>query len=182
MVHALIVSTNAQKVLDFLIQEPGKQLLANEVEKATSVSRAGVNFALRKLAQERLILREKKAKIYLYGVDYHNPIIRQLKILKTVILLQPLVDQIKEHSQKIILFGSCARGENGVDSDVDLFILTQTPQRVEERIQQSRLKERLQSVIHTPTQLAKMEKESPVFFEEIRHGITLWESTDESRI
>jgi hypothetical protein len=38
-----LISTNAQKVLNFLIQSPGKQFLANEIEKATRISRAGVN-------------------------------------------------------------------------------------------------------------------------------------------
>ncbi|MBA3061873.1 MAG: hypothetical protein FP833_02755 [Atribacteria sp.] len=76
-----LISTNAQKVLNFLIQSPGKQFLANEIEKATRISRAGVNFSLRKLAKEKLVLREKKAKIYLYSVDYNNPVIKQLKVL-----------------------------------------------------------------------------------------------------
>ena len=88
-----LISTNAQKVLDFLIQTLGKQFLANEIEKAIRLSRAGVNFSLRKLAEEKLVLREKKAKIYLYSVDYSSPVIKQLKILKTTMVLQPVVNK-----------------------------------------------------------------------------------------
>ncbi len=177
-----LISTNAQKTLAFLIQNPGKQFVANEVEKATKLSRAGINFSLRKLAKGKLVLREKRAKIYLYSVEPDNPVIKQLKILKTIMLLQPLINKIKELSQKIVLFGSCARGDNIANSDIDLFILTNSPKVIEEKIKKSNLKEKLQPIIRNPTQSIKMEKEETVFFEEIEHGITLWESKDESRI
>ena len=161
-----LISTNAQKVLNFLIQSPGKQFLANEIEKATRISRAGVNFSLRKLAKEKLVLREKKAKIYLYSVDYNNPVIKQLKVL----------------SKKIVLFGSCARGENINSSDIDLFILADSSKAIEEKIKKNTLREKLQPIIRNSTQFIKMEKEESIFIEEIEHGITLWESKDESRI
>ncbi len=177
-----LISTNAQKVLEFLIQNPGKQFLAKEIEKAAKVSRAGVNFSLRKLAKEKLVLREKKAKIYLYSVDYNNPVIKQLKVLRTVVCLQPLIEKLKEFSQKIVLFGSCARGENAANSDIDLFILTNSPKTTEENIKKSSLRGNLQPVVRNSTQFVEMEKEEPVFFEEIEYGITLWESKDESRI
>jgi len=181
-VNDSLVSTNAQKVLGFLIQSPGKQFLANEIEKAAKVSRAGVNFSLRKLAKEKLVLREKKAKIYLYSVDYNNPVIKQLKVLKITMLLQPLVNKLKALSKKIILFGSCARGENIANSDIDIFILTDSSKAIEEKTKKSNLREKLQPVIRNSTQFIKMEKEERVFFEEIERGITLWESKDESRI
>ncbi len=177
-----LVSTNAQKVLDFLIQNPGRQFLANEVEKATGVSRAGVNFVLRKLAGEKLVLREKKAKIYFYSVGQNNPIIKQLKVLGTIVLLYPLINKLKEHSQKIILFGSCARGENMDSSDIDLFILSNSSIAIKEEIERSRFEKKIQPVIRNSTQFVKMEKEKTIFFEEIQYGITLWEYKDESRI
>lgn len=179
-----LISTNPQKILDFLIQNPGRQFLANEIEKATKVSRAGVNFSLRKLSKdkEKLVLREKKAKIYLYSVDHTDPIIKQLKVLRIIVCLQPLIEKLKEFSQKIVLFGSCGRGENVANSDIDLFILTNSPRIIEERIKKSNLKQKLQAVIRNSTQFVKMEKEEAVFFEEIERGIMLWEPKDESRV
>ncbi len=148
-----LISTNAQKVLNFLIQSPGKQFLANEIEKATRISRAGVN--------------------------YNNPVIKQLKVLKTTMLLQPLVNKLKALSKKIVLFGSCARGENIASSDIDIFILADSSKAIKEKIEKSKLREKLQPIIRNSTQFVKMEKEESVFIEEIEHGITLWESKDE---
>ena len=177
-----IISTNAQKVLVFLIQDPGRQFLANEIQKATKVSRAGVNFSLRKLTGEKLILREKKAKIFLYSVDHNNPVIKQSKVLNTVMLLEPVINKLKAFSQKIVLFGSCSRGDNAADSDIDIFILSNSPDVIEEKIKKNKLGKKIQAIIRNSTQFIKMEKEEPIFWAEIDRGIILWESKDESRI
>ena len=97
-------------------------------------------------------------------------------------LLQPLVNKLKEISKKIVLFGSCARGENIASSDIDIFILADSSEAIKEKIKKSNLREKLQPIIRNSTQFIKMEKEESVFIEEIEHGITLWESKDESRI
>ena len=174
----ILTSTNAQKVLDFLIQNPGRQFSANEIEKAVKISRAGVNFSLRKLAKEKLVIREKKAKIYLYAVEHGDPAVKQLKVLRTVVLLKPLLAKVKSFSQKIILFGSCARGENIPKSDIDLFILTNRQDDVKGIIKKYILNKRFQLVIRTPLKFVEMKNKEPVFFEEISRGITLWEDKE----
>lgn len=173
-----LTSTNAQKVLDFLIQNPGRQFLANEIEKAAKISRAGVNFSLRKLAKEKLVIREKKAKIYLYSVDHADPVIKQLKVLRAVTFLKPLLCKVKKLSEKIILFGSCARGENIPKSDIDLFILTNSQEEVRGFIRKHNLNKKFQLIIRTPLKFVEMENKEPVFFEEISRGITLWEAKE----
>lgn len=173
-----LISTNAQKVLDFLIQNPGKQFLANEIQKSTKISRAGVNFALRKLAKEKFIFREKKATIYLYSIDHNDQVIKQLKVLRTAILLQPLVNKLKKISGKIILFGSCARGEDIPESDIDIFILTNSSEEVREIIETYKSCKKVRSIIKNSLQFVEMEKKDPVFFEEIHRGITFWETKE----
>ncbi len=171
-----LTSTNAQKVLGILIRDPSRQFLANEIENDAKISRAGVNNSLRKLAKEKLVIREKKAKIYLYTVDHNNPVIKQLKVLQTVVDLQALIVKIKDCSEKIVLFGSCGRGENLPDSDVDLFVLTNAKEEVKSILGKFSLKKKLQSIIRNPLQFSEMESKEPVFFEEIMRGITLWEN------
>lgn len=172
----VIVATNAQKILNFLIQSPGRQFTANEIQEGTSLSKAGVNVALRKLVQQKLALREKKAKIFLYAVEQSYPIIKQLKVLQIVIALQPLIEKLKKSSEKIVLFGSCARGENLSDSDVDLFVLTNANEEIKFILEKNTIKKKLQTIIRSPLQFNEMQFKEPVFFEEIIRGITLWES------
>lgn len=171
----VIIATNSQKALNFLIQNPGRQFTANEVQKGIRISKAGINVALRKLVKENLVFREKRAKIFLYYADNSNPVIKQLKVLQTVMSLQPLIAKMKECSEKAVLFGSCARGENLPDSDIDLCILTNAKEEVKIILEKFSSKKKLQPIIRNPLQFSEMETKEPVFFEEIVRGITLWE-------
>lgn len=174
--QSIIVTTNSQKALNFLIKNPGKQFTANEVQKGIKISKAGINVALRKLVKEKIVFRQKRAKIFLYCVDHSNPVIKQLKVLQTIIILQPLIVKIKDCSEKAVLFGSCARGENLPDSDIDLFILTNAKEEVKTILGKFFLKKKLQLIIRNPLQFSEMEIKELVFFEEIVRGITLWEA------
>ena len=145
-----------------------------EIQKATGISKAGVNLALRKLAQKGLVERKKRGRMYFYSIQLNNPFIKQLKILQNIARLWPLVKKLKKVSQKIILFGSWSRGENLKESDIDLCILTNFPEEVQEITKKSSLKDKLQLVIRTPTNFAEMEKKDPVFFKEIDRGIVLF--------
>ncbi|MFC1632240.1 nucleotidyltransferase domain-containing protein [Candidatus Omnitrophota bacterium] len=173
--NRILVATNAQKVLDFLIQNPGNQFLAREVQKTIKISKGGVNLSLRKLAKQKLVRREKRGKIFLYSVDHTQPVIKQLKVLKNIELISPLINKIKNLSKKIILFGSCGRGEDDSKSDIDLFVLTNSLKDVEGIVKKTKPGRGLQLITRTPLEFTEMEKKEPIFFEEVSRGITLWE-------
>ena len=152
--------------------------MAAEMQKAIKMSKGGVNLSLRELATEKLVRREKKGKVFLYSVEHTQPIIRQLKVLKNIELLSPLVGKIRGISKKIVLFGSSARGEDVPESDIDLFVLSNSPKEAENAIKKYKFTRGLQLIIKTPVAFAEMDKKEPVFFEEISRGITLWESKE----
>ena len=172
--YSILTETNNLKILGYLIKNPGKEFIEKEIQKATGISKAGVNLALRKLARKGLVERKKRGRMYFYSIQLNNPFIKQLKILQNIARLWPLVKKLKKVSQKIILFGSWSRGENLKESDIDLCILTNFPEEVQEITKKSSLKDKLQLVIRTPTNFAEMEKKDPVFFKEIDRGIVLF--------
>ncbi|MFH1452646.1 MAG: nucleotidyltransferase domain-containing protein [Armatimonadota bacterium] len=110
-----------------------------------------------------------------YKAPTDSIIIKHLKILQTATFLQPLIDKLKEISIKIILYGSCATGKNHSQSDIDIFIITQYPDKAEKIIFKDSLREKIQYVIKTPNELIKTKKNNPVFYEELERGILLWE-------
>ena len=173
---SVFVFTNTQKVLDYLANHPGEQLLANEIQGKLKISRGGVNQSLRELAEEGLICREKKGNIFLYSLNHSSPVVKQYKILKNTEMVYPLANKLKEASEKIILFGSSARGEDVSESDVDIFILTREPDAAAKIIQQYKIKRKIQMIIRTPAAYTDMESKEPVFFEEINRGITVMEN------
>lgn len=171
----LLNATNDQKVLDFLISNPGSQYLAAEIQKATGISKGGINLALRGLAKKGFVHRRKRGKFYLYSIDHTNPLCRQLKVVKSVELLMPLIKKVSGKAERIILFGSAARGENNRQSDIDLLIVSRHLKgEVEELVQRLKLPKNLQLIVRDPVEFAEMERRDPNFFSEVDRGITVW--------
>jgi len=175
MLKDLIYSTSLQKVLYFLLEHPNEKYFDREISRLSGVSKAATNFALRDLMAVNLVSREKKGRMYFYHVDTRKYLIKHLKITQNLINIQPLAQKVKPFSSKVILYGSCAKGENLKDSDIDLFILSREPQRIKDLIYKSPLRRKIQYIVNTPQQLAKLKKDNPVFIKEISNGINVHE-------
>jgi len=176
----ILIATNQQKVLDFLVQYPGNEFLEKEIQKATKISKSGVNFALRGLVKTELVKKQKRGKISFYSIIFDHPIIKQLKVLKTLVNLEHLMKKIKKLSKKIILYGSCSRGEDTSESDVDLLVVTNNSNLISEAAKKNKLSERIRLIMRSPLEYVEMEKTDPTFYKEVELGITLWKFKDES--
>lgn len=175
MIEKILFFTNCQKVLSFLIQNPDKEYFDREVSKLTGVSRAGTNFALRELAEKGLISRKKRGRMYFSKAQSNDILIRYLKILQNIVSLRPLIEKLKKLSLRLVLYGSAARGENTVGSDIDIFILTRATKEVEDIIFKDKLRKKIQYVIQTPNNFIKAKKRNPTFYKEVEKGIVLWQ-------
>jgi len=101
-------------------------------------------------------------------------------VLETLVNLEPLMEKVKALSKKIVLYGSCSRGENTSESDIDLFMVTNNSNLIREAIKKNKKSERIKLIIRSLLEYIEMEKTDPTFFKEVELGITLWESKDES--
>jgi len=106
-------------------------------------------------------------------VDGH-PTLAALRVFENQLILEPLVSELKEVARQIILFGSCATGEDLIDSDIDLFVLADEPDLIRVKIKQNECERELNPVIVDPMEFAIMETQDTVFLSEIRRGIVLW--------
>ena len=118
---------------------------------------------------------EKKGNQLFYSIIYDDSAIKQFKVLKNVLALRLLVSKLKPLSKKIILYGSTSRGENDPSSDIDLFILSNDPEVVKKAIASLKTKQKIQSVIKTPSEVASFRDKEKTYYAEVDRGITLWE-------
>ena len=151
-------ATNSLKVLSYLAENLGKEFLGGQIQKATSISRAGLYIALGELARQNLISKVKKGNLLFYSIIYDDSAIKQFKVLKNVLALRPLVSKLKPLSKRIVLYGSTGRGENDPSSDIDLFILSQEPESVKKAMVSIKTRQKIQSVIKTPSNPLNMSK------------------------
>jgi predicted nucleotidyltransferase len=169
------IATNTLKVLSYIVDNPGEEFLCGEIQKATSISRAGVYLAVKDLEKAGFISKCKKGKQLFYTASYNDPVIKQFKVLKNVIGLRSLVSKLKDSCKSIRLYGSASRGENDPKSDIDLFILTQSPEEVKETIISMGMRFKIQAVIKTPAEFSEQKEKESVYYREVDRGITLWE-------
>ncbi|PIQ92391.1 MAG: hypothetical protein COV69_02805 [Parcubacteria group bacterium CG11_big_fil_rev_8_21_14_0_20_39_14] len=180
---SFLIETSTQKVFDFLALNPGREFIEKEIQKGTGVSKPGVNLVLKNLVKAGIVFKSKKGRMHFYKVDFKSPLVKQWKVLRNVILLMPLIKNLENEVQKIILFGSWDRGENTPDSDLDLFVLTNASREsIEKILRKISLEEKIQLIVRNPVSFSEMEKKEPIFFEEINRGLILFQKTDESRI
>ena len=174
----IFAATNSLKVLSYLAQHPGKELLNSEIQKAISASRIGVYFALRELMRQKLVSGTRRGRPIFYSIAYDDVAIKQFKILKNVFALRAIVSKLKLSSRKIVLYGSYSRGENDPSSDIDLFILSKDPHHTKDVISSIKTKQKIQAVVKTSSELAGFKEDEKVFMQEVDRGIVLWEEKE----
>lgn len=170
----IIAATNAQKILHYLIDKPGERILASDIQESTGLSKSGVNKALRELIESQFIYREKKGNMFFYYVLL-NPVIKHMKMLKTLLLIDPLIEKVKALSSTIYLFGSTARGEDNSESDIDLFVVTQQGNEVKQVFDKNKVARNIQLIIKSSVEFSGLKQKDKIFYHEVISGLRLWE-------
>jgi predicted nucleotidyltransferase len=173
---ALLAPSNAVKVLYFMSDFPGKDFVSGGIQKATGLSKMGDYLALKELEREGFLQSAKIGKTFIYRINHKNPVLKQMKTVKNVSVIVPLVDKLKEYSEKIILFGSASRGEDSFGSDYDLFILTRDKEEVQAVLDKFKSARKVQAKIMGAVEFSNLKSSDRVFYDEVIRGITLWES------
>jgi predicted nucleotidyltransferase len=174
----LFRSSNALKVLAYLIDHPGQSRLPGEILKDTGLSRVGIYLALRQLLDRGLIAKQQRGRFVTYEADHANPVVKQYKVMTNVLRLAHSLERLRARADKIVLFGSAGRGEDYPDSDIDLFVLTKDPATAADLLNSQKIKRRVQAVIKTPSEFAEFTESNPTFAREIERGIILWEARE----
>ena len=126
--------------------------------------------------------------MYFYSIDRSNPIIIAYKKLVNLLLIEPLVENLKNISNRIVLFGSCTQGTDTSGSDLDLFIISNKRDKVLEAVSNFKFPKgfeniHIQAVIQTPVELLEIKGPDQTFIEEVEQGLVLWEkAASESRV
>ena len=167
------------QLLTFLARSPDKQFYIREIAKNINKSVGGTHKTLKSLKKMDFIKENKSGKNIYYQINQMNPSIKNFKIFMTINELTSLVNKLKEISEKIILFGSCTNGEDTIESDIDLFILTNEKEKVNKKILNTKFNRKIQAVVVNIEDFMKIKEKDKGFYQEIKKGITLWDVKNE---
>jgi predicted nucleotidyltransferase len=167
------------QILTFLARNPDKQFYIREIAKNVDKSVGGTHKTLKSLKEMGFVEEHKSGKNLYYHINRMNPSIKNFKIFMTINELTPLVNKLKETSEKIILFGSCATGQDTIESDIDLLVLANDKEKVNKLIINKKFDRKIQAVVVNAADLIKMKEKDKAFYQEIKKGITLWDAKNE---
>jgi len=167
------------QILTFLARNPDKQFYIREIAKNMDKSVGGTHKTLKLLKEMSFIKENKSGKNIYYQINQMNPSIKNFKIFMTINELTSLVKKLKKISKKIILFGSCANGEDTSESDIDLLVLTNEKEKINKKILNTKFNRKIQAVVVNTGDLMKIKEKDKGFYQEINKGITLWDVKNE---
>jgi predicted nucleotidyltransferase/predicted DNA-binding transcriptional regulator len=163
-------------LLSFLARNPSTNWYGREISRTSRISVGAVNQTLRDFLRRGFVKREKRGKMYFYSIDLNEPVIKQFKVFLNVSDLDPLTRELRNHTKRIILFGSCAEGKDTEDSDIDLLIVTTEKEKTREIVNEWRNKytRKLSPIILHSTEFARLPEKDKPFYDRVMRGIELW--------
>jgi len=165
------------KVLEFFVVNSMREFHEREILRQAKVSKGSANKILRWLADLDFLSREKKGRMVFYKLNVKNPVVKQLKVLINVWRLREFVNENREKSKDIVLFGSCAEGTDVRESDIDLLIITEEKKLLNQAVSKfnSRSERKISPIILAMDEFVKMKRSDQPLYERINRGIVLWE-------
>jgi predicted nucleotidyltransferase len=130
---------------------------------------------LKYLEHKALVTHEDVGNLVFYQANMNNVLLKQMKIVFTLLELNDLIQDIEPVASNIILYGSCARGDDMNTSDIDLFIETMDKKTVKDILNsfQKKIGRTISPIITTPDETYTMKVKDSNLYSGIHQGIRL---------
>jgi predicted transcriptional regulator len=101
MLQPHLVTTINQKVLSLLAKFSDREFYEREVARKLGISTGSANRALNELFSTGAVTRRREGKMYFYSIDSSNAALTEFKKMVTLLLIEPLVGELKKISSRI---------------------------------------------------------------------------------
>jgi len=167
-----VLATPAFKTLTFLGRNYRNSFYVRELAKMLSISTGSASNQLRILEESGYVKSEQKGRTLLFRANISDPLVREVKIFASLLELSGLVTASRDSTVRMILFGSCASGEDTEESDIDLFIETTDRTKVRSLISQyeSEISRKISPIMVSPEEAVQLRIRDRPLFERIQSG------------
>jgi predicted nucleotidyltransferase len=170
-----VLGTPSLETLIFLGRHPRDSYYVRELAKLLSISTGSASGQLRILESSGLVTSEQKGRTLLFRASLANPIVREAKIFASLLELSEFIAAGQDRILRMILFGSCAVGEDTGESDIDLYIETIDRPAITALIShyESGITRKISAIIVTPDEGVQLRMRDRPLFERIQAGKVL---------
>ncbi|PKL68215.1 MAG: hypothetical protein CVV30_09805 [Methanomicrobiales archaeon HGW-Methanomicrobiales-1] len=167
-----MLETPSFGTLIFLGRHPRNSYYVRELAKIRSISTGSASGQLRALAESGLVTSEQKGRTLLFRANISHPIVREAKIFATLLELSMFIAAGQPCITRMILFGSCAVGEDSDESDIDLYIESTDRSAVKNLISRYEpdIPRKISPIIVSPEEAVQLRTRDRPLFERIQSG------------
>ncbi len=172
------MSTKLDNIIELFIEDSYSKFNVREVARLVKLSPSTASKYLNDASKRGLLKKEKSRNLILFSGDLESQKFRDIKIYNNIkkIRSSGLVEFIEKelnYPEVIILFGSYAKGENKKDSDIDLFILSESKNKPALDIFEKKLGTEIQVFLHSRKDLERMKTGNKELLNNIANGLRL---------
>ena len=167
--------TPTLRTLTWLGRNHRNSFYVRELAQKLSISTGAASSQLRILAESGLVTSEQKGRTLMYRADISQPLVREAKIFRNLAELTPFIADIRENVTRVILFGSCATGEDTEESDIDLLIETSDKSALQKIIarHEEEIPRKISPIIVSAEESGQLRIRDRPLYDRIRSGKTL---------
>jgi len=179
MLAEILIKTPEQRIFSLFAMNPDGSFYLRQISKRLNISLGATHGALSALEKAQILSCRNVGKTKLFELEEQNfpAALKTFRILKTILILEPLIECLKGLSRRVILYGSYAQGTFTVESDLDLLIVSDEREAVLSQLNDflGNLEIDVRPVIKGQVEWMNLEKIDPEFFREVMDGLSLWE-------
>jgi len=164
------------RVLLVFFNEPYREFHLREVARSAEVGSATAKRFLDFYVEEDFLQMQRKANLALFKANVENPAFRYMKVGYLITKVRSLMDYLEEvyPNSSVVLYGSCARGEDDPKSDIDLLVISRKKGKAELGTFERRLRRKITLLVYAPDEWDEKARKDRAFYERILiDGITM---------
>ena len=167
-----------EAILRHFFEEPNKWFHVREMARILKLNPTTVSKYLNALYKKGMLIKKLERKHLLFKADTENSSYKDAKIYYNIKLIREcgLIDYLDKelHSpQAIVLFGSCAKGENDKNSDIDLFIIANIKKSLNLTKFEEKIKAKIQLFIKNKEEFLDLQNSNKNLINSIINGIII---------
>jgi predicted nucleotidyltransferase len=176
-IKEFMYNKNPMLILSYLTKSKNnKNVYGSQIANELEISQSGTSRILKYFGEIGIVYSESVGKTLIYKTNFENPVVKSFRRLDNLLELNGLINLLKNYTRKVILFGSCSKGEDSHESDIDLFVIADEDNKdyVRQQISEYKIDRTINPIIVDTIELMELEENDKVFYREIYNGIELW--------
>ncbi|WP_048152563.1 ArsR family transcriptional regulator [Methanolacinia paynteri] len=178
---ANICSEKSAIIVRFLGRRYNDSFYVREIAKELNLSLGPVSETLKELEKAGLLIRKERGRIVTYRANMESPVLREMKVFITLLECAGFLKELEKAALRVVLFGSCARGDDTSESDIDILIDTDDKETVESVVNLNEYigGRKLSAIVLSPGEFRALREKDRPFYERVMQGKELFRRNED---